>query len=31
VKGIVCNECNLVRGSWYELIDSTPFPITSGN
>jgi folate-binding protein YgfZ len=31
VKGIVCNECNLVRGSWYELIDNTPFPITSGS
>jgi folate-binding protein YgfZ len=31
VKGVVCIECNLVRGSWYELIDGTPFPLTSGN
>ena len=31
VKGIVCNECNLVRGSWYDLIDNTPFPISSDN
>ena len=30
VKGIVGNEANIVRGSWYELIDSTPFPISSG-
>ena len=31
VKGIVCNELPLVRGSFYDLIDSTHFPITSGN
>ena len=31
VKGIVCNELPLVRGSFYELIDNTPFPIRSGN
>lgn len=30
VRGIVCNECNLVRGSWYDL-DNTPFPDSSGN
>jgi folate-binding protein YgfZ len=29
-KGIVCNELPLVRGSFYELIDNTPFPITRG-
>jgi hypothetical protein len=28
IKGIVCNELPLVRGSFYELIDNTPFPIT---
>jgi folate-binding protein YgfZ len=26
-KGIVCNELPLYRGSFYELIDSTPFPL----
>jgi len=31
VKGIVCNELPLVRGSFYDLIDNTHFPITSGN
>jgi len=31
VKCIVCNELPLVRGSFYDLIDSTHFPITSGN
>ena len=30
IKGIVCNELPLVRGSFYNLIDNTPFPITSG-
>jgi aminomethyltransferase len=30
IKGIVCNEANIFRGSWFELIDSTPFPISSG-
>jgi folate-binding protein YgfZ len=30
VKGIVCNELPLVRGSFYDLIDNTPFPITRG-
>jgi folate-binding protein YgfZ len=29
-KGIVCNELPLVRGSFYDLIDNTPFPITRG-
>lgn len=27
VKGLVCNELPLYRGSFYELIDSTPFPL----
>ena len=27
VKGIVCHELPLYRGSFYELIDSTPFPL----
>src|SRR5436190_18417809 len=26
-KGVVCNELPLYRGSFYELIDSTPFPL----
>jgi folate-binding protein YgfZ len=30
IKGIVCNELPLVRGSFYELIDNTHFPLTSG-
>jgi folate-binding protein YgfZ len=30
VKGIVCNELPLYRGSFYELIDNTHFPLTSG-
>jgi folate-binding protein YgfZ len=30
VKGIVCNELPLVRGSFYDLIDNTHFPLTSG-
>jgi len=30
-KGIVCMELPLYRGSFYELIDSTHFPLTSGN
>jgi len=31
VKGLVRNELPLVRGSFYELIDHTHFPLTSGN
>jgi folate-binding protein YgfZ len=31
IKGIVCNELPLVRGTWYDLIDNTPFPITSSS
>jgi folate-binding protein YgfZ len=30
-KGLVCNELPLVRGSFYDLIDNTHFPLTSGN
>jgi len=30
-KGIVCMELPLYRGSFYELIDNTHFPLTSGN
>jgi folate-binding protein YgfZ len=30
IKGIICNELPLVRGSFYDLIDNTHFPITSG-
>ena len=30
-RGIVCMELPLYRGSFYELIDNTHFPLTSGN
>jgi len=30
IKGIVCNELPLFRGSFYDLIDNTHFPLTSG-
>jgi folate-binding protein YgfZ len=31
INGLVCHDLPLVRGSFYELIDNTPFPISSGN
>lgn len=31
LQGFVTAELPLVRGSWYDLIDNTPFPIASGN
>src|SRR2546423_558402 len=31
LRGFITAELPLVRGSWYDLIDNTPFPTASGN